>query len=130
MPTYRDKDRIESRGQYEYRKANEFSNYKLEHPGAGGSASGSGQHGFGSVAGTAGGKRALGESLTVGQNAPRKSAAGTRFAAGDRVEHKIFGPGVVVSATPLGGDLLLEIDFDRSGVKKAMANYAPLTKIS
>lgn len=131
MPTYRDKDRIESRGQYEYRKANEFSNYKLEHPGAGGgSASGSGQHGFGSAAGTAGGKRALGESLTVGPNAPRKSAAGTRFAAGDRVEHKIFGPGVVVSATPLGGDLLLEIDFDRSGVKKAMANYAPLTKIS
>ncbi len=119
MPTWRDKDRLESRGQYEYRKANEFSNYRLDHPGEG---LGGGRDP------RRGAKRGLGESLTVG-GAPKKAAAGTRFAAGDRVNHRIFGPGVVISASPLGGDLLLEIDFERSGVKKAMANYAPLTKM-
>ena len=48
---------------------------------------------------------------------------------GDRVEYKIFGAGVVLSAVPLGGDTLVEINFDKLGVKKAMANYAPMKKL-
>ncbi len=66
--------------------------------------------------------------VTVGA-APAKQSAPARFAPGDRVEHKIFGPGTVLSAAAIGGDTLLEIDFDKGGRKKTMANYAPLKKI-
>lgn len=51
------------------------------------------------------------------------------FAAGEVIEHRLFGRGVILSASPLGGDTLLEINFDKGGVKKAMANYAPIKKI-
>ena len=56
-----------------------------------------------------------------------KSTAGGKFAAGDRVQHKVFGVGTVVSVTPVAGDMLVEVQFEK-GVKKMMANYAPLTK--
>ena len=52
-----------------------------------------------------------------------------RFQPGDRVQHKMFGFGWIRSATPIGGDVLLEIDFDSHGRKKAMANYAPMNKV-
>ncbi len=76
-------------------------------------------------------KVALGSSITLGGAARPAQAptAQTTFQAGDKVEHKIFGPGVVLSATPLGGDTLVEVDFERHGRKKAMANYAPMKKI-
>lgn len=47
----------------------------------------------------------------------------------DRVSHKTFGPGVILSATPMGNDTLLEIKFDEAGTKKLMENFARLTKI-
>lgn len=55
--------------------------------------------------------------------------SGLKFQIGERVHHNVFGDGTVVSATPLGGDMLLEIDFDVKGRKKTMQNYAPLSKI-
>ncbi|MDD4850449.1 MAG: 3'-5' exonuclease, partial [Gemmiger sp.] len=55
--------------------------------------------------------------------APKKKAAG--FAAGDVVDHKVFGRGKVLRVTPVAGDSIVEIQFDRVGVKKTMANYAP-----
>ena len=62
------------------------------------------------------------------QSAPKpKKAAG--FAPGDLVDHKVFGRGKVLKVTPVAGDCIVEIQFDRVGVKKTMANYAPLQKI-
>ncbi|MEG2930876.1 MAG: hypothetical protein RR825_03735, partial [Ruthenibacterium sp.] len=51
------------------------------------------------------------------------------FKAGDAVEHKVFGRGVVQKVTPVAGDNIVEIRFDTAGVKKTMANYAPLTLV-
>lgn len=51
------------------------------------------------------------------------------FAAGDMVSHKTFGNGLVVSAQPVGNDVLLEIAFDKAGTKKLMAKYAKLEKM-
>ena len=43
-------------------------------------------------------------------------------------DHRVFGRGKVLKATPIAGDCIVEIQFDRVGVKKTMANYAPLKK--
>lgn len=51
------------------------------------------------------------------------------FSAGDRITHKIFGEGTVLSAYPMGNDTLLEIAFDSRGTKKLMANYAKIKKV-
>lgn len=55
------------------------------------------------------------------------AAAATTFAAGDRVSHKTFGPGTVISAA---GDMI-EVQFERSGqTKKLMKGFAPIVKTS
>ncbi len=51
------------------------------------------------------------------------------YQKGDKVEHKVFGKGIVNKVTPVAGDTIVEISFERVGVKKTMANYAPLTLI-
>ena len=51
------------------------------------------------------------------------------YAPGDIVDHRVFGRGKVLKATPIAGDCIVEIQFDRVGVKKTMANYAPLKKV-
>lgn len=54
------------------------------------------------------------------------AAAATAFVAGDRVSHKTFGPGTVISAA---GDMI-EVQFERSGqTKKLMKGFAPIVKI-
>ena len=69
-----------------------------------------------------------GTSSLAGLQPPtRKKAAD--FSVGDAVDHKVFGRGKVLKVTPIAGDSIVEIQFDRVGVKKTMANYAPLTKI-
>lgn len=50
------------------------------------------------------------------------------FKVGDTVSHKSFGTGTVLTVTPMGGDMLLEVAFDKAGTKKMMANYARLEK--
>lgn len=50
------------------------------------------------------------------------------FKVGDIVCHKSFGTGTVLTITPMGGDMLLEVAFDKAGTKKMMANYARLEK--
>ena len=50
------------------------------------------------------------------------------FKVGDTVCHKSFGTGTVLTVTPMGGDMLLEVAFDKTGTKKMMANYARLEK--
>lgn len=58
-----------------------------------------------------------------------KSNVGELFEVGDRVRHYTFGNGEVISAKPMGADVMYEIIFDKVGTKKLMATYAKLTKI-
>ncbi len=51
------------------------------------------------------------------------------YNVGDRVKHSVFGEGVVKTVTPLSGDCIVEIEFDKVGVKKTMANYAPMERL-
>ncbi|MCQ5087578.1 ATP-dependent helicase [Ruthenibacterium lactatiformans] len=60
---------------------------------------------------------------------PRTEGSGA-YRPGDLVEHKVFGRGEVLKVTPVAGDTIVEIRFDTAGVKKTMANYAPLKHIS
>ena len=46
------------------------------------------------------------------------------FRQGDMVEHNSFGRGMIVSMTPMGGDHLVEIAFDRLGTKRLMLKAA------
>lgn len=62
------------------------------------------------------------------QQAPQQSVEHP-VSTGDRVLHRVFGEGTVLSASPMGGDRLLEVRFDRVGVKKIMEAYARLTKL-
>ena len=43
---------------------------------------------------------------------------------GDMVQHKAFGKGMVLTASKMGGDVLLEIAFDGVGTKKLFAKTA------
>ena len=45
------------------------------------------------------------------------------------MEHKVFGRGRVVKVTPMSGDSLVEIQFEKAGLKKTMANYAPMQRV-
>ena len=58
-----------------------------------------------------------------------KAASAETFSPGDRVNHRKFGEGTVISATPLGNDTLLEISFDTSGTKKLAAAFAKITRL-
>lgn len=59
-------------------------------------------------------------------NAAQKS--NVDYKVGDTVSHKPFGTGTILTITPMGGDMLLEVAFDKAGTKKMMANYARLEK--
>ena len=52
------------------------------------------------------------------------------YEPGDVVDHKVFGRGTVVAVKPAAGDQIVEIRFEKVGIKKTMANFAPLTKIT
>ena len=63
--------------------------------------------------------------------APRPASTGPKhYEPGDIVEHKVFGRGEVLKVKPAAGDQIVEIRFEKVGVKKTMANYAPLVKIT
>ncbi len=65
---------------------------------------------------------------SFGPAVPPASPTKLVFRAGDRVAHRTFGAGVVLSASPMGNDTLLEIAFEKVGTKKLMANFARLQK--
>ena len=64
-----------------------------------------------------------------GQVKAQETGANVNFAVGDTVRHKTFGTGVILSATQMGGDMLLEIAFDKAGTKKLMAKFAKIEKL-
>ena len=46
------------------------------------------------------------------------------YQPGNMVEHRAFGRGMILTATKMGGDTLLEIAFDNHGTKKLLARSA------
>ncbi len=64
----------------------------------------------------------------LGRPAAKPAAPAKSYAPGEVVMHKVFGRGIVTRVTPAAGDQIVEINFDKVGVKKTMANFAPLTK--
>ena len=61
---------------------------------------------------------------TLAAPAAKPAAPSVSYAEGDRVKHNAFGQGVIVKKTPMGGDALVEIDFDGVGVKRLMLKAA------
>ena len=53
-----------------------------------------------------------------------RPAQKVNFAAGEMVQHKAFGRGMILTVLPMGSDALLEIAFDGVGTKRLMANTA------
>ena len=66
-------------------------------------------------------KKSQKSSLTA---APAAAPAMLELNKGDMVQHKAFGKGMVLTATPVGGDTLLEIAFDEIGTKRMFAKTA------
>lgn len=52
------------------------------------------------------------------------------FKPGDRVRHRKFGDGTVISAQAFGKDAILVIDFDSVGTKRLMAAFAKLERVN
>ncbi len=50
--------------------------------------------------------------------------------AGDRVRHKSFGEGTVVSAETSGRDLILTVAFPQAGVRRLLASAAPIERVA
>ena len=53
-----------------------------------------------------------------------KSEPPKSFDLGDRVRHRAFGEGVISKMTPMGGDFLIEVSFEKAGTKKLMLKAA------
>ncbi|HHT69623.1 MAG TPA: DNA helicase PcrA [Firmicutes bacterium] len=60
---------------------------------------------------------------------PKASTSNAAYKAGDKVRHKTWGDGMVVSVADSGGDLQLSIAFPNQGIKTVIAHLAPITKI-
>ena len=72
----------------------------------------------------------LQQQIAMAKRQTAVKATNTTYEAGERVSHKIFGEGTIISATPASNDYMLEIAFDKVGTKKIMANFAKLTKLN
>ncbi len=48
---------------------------------------------------------------------------------GERVNHRVFGEGNILTITPMGGDHLVEVAFDKVGTKRIMATFAKLERV-
>lgn len=79
--------------------------------------------------GTSQGKTPTSSSIGVGLKKPVTASKPCDLKAGDRVRHKVFGEGSIISTKPMGGDTLLEISFDQAGTKKVMSNYVQMEKL-
>ena len=95
-----------------------------------GSVGGSG--GFGSGYGRPAAPKTPAKQINFTGTPASKTNANTtkHYEPGDVVEHKVFGRGTVVAVKPAAGDQIVEIRFEKVGIKKTMANFAPLTKIT
>ena len=124
--------------------AGESRGFGSGYAGRGSSSSGYGSS-YGSHSGSVGGSGGFGSGYSR-PAVPKTSAKQINFTGtlatktnenttkhyepGDVVEHKVFGRGTVVAVKPAAGDQIVEIRFEKVGIKKTMANFAPLTKIT
>ena len=124
--------------------AGESRGFGSGYAGKGSSSSGYGSS-YGSHSGSVGGSGGFGSGYSrpavpktpakqidfTGTPAAKTNANTTKhYEPGDVVEHKVFGRGTVVAVKPAAGDQIVEIRFEKVGIKKTMANFAPLTKIT
>ena len=124
--------------------AGESRGFDSGYAGRGSSSSGYGSS-YGSHSGSVGGPGGFGSGYSrpavpktpakqinfTGTPATKTNANTTKhYEPGDVVEHKVFGRGTVVAVKPAAGDQIVEIRFEKVGIKKTMANFAPLTKIT
>ena len=124
--------------------AGESRGFGSGYAGRGSSSSGYGSS-YGSHGGSVGGSGGFGSGYSrpavpetpakqinfTGAPATKTNANTTKhYEPGDVVEHKVFGRGTVVAVKPAAGDQIVEIRFEKVGIKKTMANFAPLTKIT
>ncbi|MBQ8330945.1 MAG: UvrD-helicase domain-containing protein [Clostridia bacterium] len=68
--------------------------------------------------------------FTLTKQPPSAGVKAPQLEAGDRVRHLTFGDGEILSARPMGSDVLYEVIFERFGTKKLMGNYARLKKLN
>ncbi len=92
------------------------------YPGADRSGSGASSYGSGYAARPSAPQRPVRKPLYTQPVKP--AAPGTDYRVGDRVKHKAFGEGTVLTVKPVGPDKLLEVAFDSSGTKKLMLSAA------
>ena len=59
----------------------------------------------------------------------KTASGGNDIKKGDRVSHKKFGEGLVLSVSEVSGDFLYEISFENVGTRSLMASFAKLTKL-
>ncbi len=124
--------------------AGESRGFGSGYAGRGSSSSGYGSS-YGSHSGSVGGSGGFGSDYSrpavpktpakqinfTGAPVTKTNANTTKhYEPGDVVEHKVFGRGTVVAVKPAAGDQIVEIRFEKVGIKKTMANFAPLTKIT
>ena len=60
----------------------------------------------------------------LGRPETKAPASLPSFQKGDAVVHKAFGTGMILNVTPMGGDALVEIAFDKGGTKRLMLKSA------
>ncbi|MBQ4105418.1 MAG: UvrD-helicase domain-containing protein [Clostridia bacterium] len=60
---------------------------------------------------------------------PAASGGDNSYSVGDKVMHKVFGVGMIISAESMGNDTMLEVAFDKVGTKKLMANFCKMEKL-
>ena len=123
--------------------ASERGGFGSGYAGRGSSASGfgsrssapraSGSSGFGAGYGRPAAPKAASKPVSFPGSPAASHPASTgpkHYEVGDIVEHKVFGRGKVLAVKAAAGDQIVEINFEKVGVKKTMANFAPLTKIT
>lgn len=60
----------------------------------------------------------------------QKPELDTTFVVGDKVEHKKWGTGVIVSVSGSGEDVEVSVAFPDLGIKNLITKYAPIVKIT
>lgn len=75
-------------------------------------------------------RRAHGLKHSAKQESTGTGADKQAWKVGDKVQHKKWGQGMVVSVNGSGNDMELDIAFPNEGVKRLLAQFAPITKVN
>ena len=75
-------------------------------------------------------RRAHGLTHSAKQESTGTGADKQSWKVGDKVQHKKWGQGMVVSVNGSGNDMELDIAFPNEGVKRLLAQFAPITKVN